>query len=200
MRNLMILCHFTLTASLFVSALMLPFQTFADSSVKYLDYSVVRPLEITTKISNGLRFDLITSQTTPFKDLPQNRYYQAGWYGDELLVVRMVKTGELLHAQPLKSSSIMFMEGSNSKKLSDDYVVLREHSGGASCCLIIHAFQTAPNFKKVLEHNNKYFDMTEVIHGGHMLELHKEPFFSGGSSAPPEYNAAIFNLKENGWE
>ena len=196
----MILCHLPLTASLFAAALMLPFQTFAESSAKYLDYSVVRPLVVTTRISNGLRFDVITVQSFPFKDLPKNRYYEAGWYDDELLVVRALKTGELLHAQLLKSSSVMFLVGSESRKLSDDYVVLREHSGGASCCLIIHAFQTKPKFEKVLEHNNEYFDMTEVIHGEHTLELHKEPFFSGGSSAHPKYNASIFNLRENDWE
>ena len=94
----------------------------------------------------------------------------------------------------------MFLEGFNPKKLSDDYVVLREHSGGDSCCLIIHAFQTKPKFKKILEHNNKNFDMTEVIQGEHTIELHKEPFFSVGSSAELKYNASIYNLKENDWE
>ena len=196
----MILHHITLTVILFSALWMLPSMVFAGPLAEYLDYSVVRPLSVTTKISNGLRFDVITPQSLPFKDVPQNRYYEAGWYRDELLVVRVVKTGELLHAQALKSNSIMFLEGSNSKKLSDDYVVLREHSGGASCCLIIHAFQTKPKFKKVLEHDNKYFDMTEVINGTHTLQLHKEPFFSSGSSAHPEYNAGIFNLKENHWE
>ena len=186
--------------SLSALSLILPFHVFAGPSAEYLDYSVVRPLVVTTKISNGLRFDVITPQSLPFKESPQKRYYEAGWYGDELLIVKEVKTGELLHAQPLKSSSIMFLEGSHSKKLSGDYVVLREHSGGASCCLIIHAFQTRPKFKKILEHNNEYFDMNEVIHGEHTLELHKEPFFSVGSSAQPEYSAGIFNLKENDWE
>ena len=178
MRVLMILRQLPLTHSLFAVSLLLPFQVFAEPSAKYIDYSVVRPLVVTTKISNSLRFDVITSQSFPFTDLPQKRYYEAGWYSDELLIVRVIKTGELLHAQPLKSSSIMFLEGSNTKKLSDDYVVLREHSGGASCCLIIHAFQTKPEFKKILEHNNEYFDMGEVIHGEHTLELHKEPFFT----------------------
>ena len=200
MRNLMIKCHLTVTASLLAVELVLPSRIFAEQATKYLDYSVVRPLVVTTRISNGLRFDVITPQSFPFEDLPKDRYYEASWYDDELLVVRAVKTGELIHAQPLKSSSVMFLEGSDSRKLSDDYVVLREHSGGASCCLIIHAFQTKPKFEKVLEHNNEYFDMTEVVHGEHTLELHKEPFFSGGSSAYPEYNASIFNLKENDWE
>ena len=186
--------------SLSALSLILPFHVFAGPSAEYLDYSVVRPLVVTTKISNGLRFDVITPQSFPFKDLPQNRYYEAGWYADELLVIRVINTGELVHVQTLKSSSIKFLRGSGSKKLSDDYVVLREHSGGVSCCLIIHAFQTKPKFKKVLEHNNEYFDMTEVIHGEHTLELHKEPFFSGGSSAHPDYNASIFDLKENDWE
>jgi len=172
--------------SLSALSLILPFHVFAGPSAEYLDYSVVRPLVVTTKISNGLRFDVITPQSLPFKESPQKRYYEAGWYGDELLIVKEVKTGELLHAQPLKSSSIMFLEGSHSKKLSGDYVVLREHSGGASCCLIIHAFRTKPKFKKILEHNNEYFDMSEVIHGEHTLELHKEPFFSIGSSAHPK--------------
>ena len=186
--------------SLFVLSLSQPSHVFSEPSAEYLDYNVVRTLLVTTKISNGLRFDVITPQTLPFEDLPQNRSYEAAWYSDELLVVRTVKTGKLLHAQTLKSSSIMFLEGFNSKKLSDDYVVLREHSGGASCCLIIHAFQTKPKFKKILEHNNKNFDMTEVIQGEHTIELHKEPFFSVGSSAELKYNASIYNLKENDWE
>ena len=90
--------------------------------------------------------------------------------------------------------------GAKSKKLSNDYVVIREHTGGASCCFIVHAFQTKPTFKKLLEHNNDFFDMTEVIHGEHTLELHKEPLFSVGSSAHPKYNPGIFNLKNNDWE
>ena len=57
-----------------------------------------------------------------------------------------------------------------------------------------------PKFKKILEHNNKNFDMTEVIQGEHTIELHKEPFFSVGSSAELKYNASIYNLKENDWE
>ncbi len=196
----MLQCRLILITSLFAVSLMLRCQAFAGPLAEHLDFSIVRPLVVTTKISNGLRFDVITSQSFPFKDLPKNRYYEAGWYGDELLVVRLVNSGELLHTQPLKSSSIVFLEGSNSKKLSDDYVVIREHSGDISCCLIIHVFQTKPKFRKLLEHNNEHFDMTEVIHGEHTLELHKKSIFSGGSLAHSGYNANIFNLKENDWE
>ena len=176
-------------------SLVLPIQVFAGPSTEDLDYSIIRPLVVTTKISNGLRFDVITPKSFALRDRQE-----AGWYSDELLIVRVVKTGELLHAQPLKSSGIEFLKGAKSKKLSNDYVVIREHTGGASCCFIIHAFQTKPNFRKLLEYNNEYFDMTEVIHGEHTLELHKEPFFSMGASAFPNYNPNIFNLKENDWE
>ena len=175
--------------------LALPIQVFAGPSAEDLDYGVIRPLVVTTKITNGLRFDVITPKSFALKDRQE-----AGWYSDELLIVRVVKTGELLHAQPLKSSSIKFLEGSKSKKISNDYVVIREHTGGASCCFIIHAFQTKPKFKKLLEHNNDFFDVTEVIHGEHTLELHKEPLFSVGSSAHPKYSPGIFNLKKNDWE
>ena len=127
-----------------------PSHVFSEPSAEYLDYNVVRTLLVTTKISNGLRFDVITPQTLPFEDLPQKRNYEAAWYSDELLIVRVVKTGELLHAQPLKSSAIKFLKGTKSNKLSNDYVVIREHTGGASCCFIVHAFQTKPKFKKLL--------------------------------------------------
>ena len=176
-------------------SLVLPIQVFAGPSAEDLDYSVIRPLVVTTKISNGLRFDVITPKSFALEDRQE-----AGWYSDELLVVRVIKTGELLHAQPLKSSGIEFLKGAKSKKLSNDYVVIREHTGGASCCFIVHAFQTKPAFKKLLEHNNDFFDMTEVIHGEHTLELHKKPLFSVGSSTHPKYNPGIFNLKKNGWE
>ncbi len=176
-------------------SLVLPMHVFAGPSAEDLDYGVIRPLVVTTKISNGLRFDVITPKSFALEDRQE-----AGWYSDELLVVRVIKTGELLHAQPLKSSGIEFLKGAKSKKLSNDYVVIREHTGGASCCFIVHAFQTKPKFKKLLEHNNDFFDVTEVIHGEHTLELHKEPLFSVGSSAHPKYNPGIFNLKKNDWD
>ena len=176
-------------------SLVLPIQVFAGPSAEDLDYSVIRPLVVTTKISNGLRFDVITPKSFSLEDRQE-----AGWYSDELLIVRVIKTGELLHAQPLKSSGIKFLKGTKSNKLSNDYVVIREHTGGASCCFIIHVFQTKPKFKKLLEHNNEYFDMTEVIHGEHTLELRKKPLFSVGSSAHPKYNPGIFNLKKKDWE
>tara|TARA_A100001011_G_scaffold22931_1_gene22931 strand:+ start:316 stop:891 length:576 start_codon:yes stop_codon:yes gene_type:complete len=185
----------TLSISILAASLMLAAPAKAGPSAEDLDYRVIRPLVVTTKISNGLRFDVITPKSFALEDRQE-----AGWYSDELLIVRVVKTGELLHAQPLKSSGIEFLKGAKSKKLSNDYVVIREHTGGASCCFIIHAFQTTPKFKKLLEHNNDFFDMTEVIHGEHTLELHKEPLFSVGSSAHPQYNPGIFKLKKNGWE
>ena len=178
-------------------SLVLPMQVFAGPSAEDLDYGVIRPLVVTTRISNGLRFDVITPKSFALEDRQE-----AGWYSDELLIVRVVKTGELLHAQPLKSSGIEFLKGAKSKKLSNDYVVIREHTGGASCCFIVHAFQTKPKFKKILTHNNDFFDMTEVIQGEHILELHKEPFFLIGpfSHAGLKYNATIYNLKKNDWE
>ena len=114
----------------------------------------------------------------------------------------VVKTDEFLNAQPLRSSSVRFLNKSKSNKLSDDFVVMREHTGGTSCCFIIHAFQTTPKFKKILTHNNDFFDMTEVIQGEHILELHKEPFFLIGpfSHAGLKYNPSIYNLKKNDWE
>ena len=185
---------FTLLIILFLST-SIQANSFAGPSAEDLDYGVIRPLIVTTRLSNGLRFDVITPKSFTLKDRQEAR-----WYSDNLLIVRVIKTGELLHAQPLKSNSIKFLEGSAPQNLSSDYVVIREHTGGASCCFIIHAFQTKDKFKKLLEHNNDFFDMTEVIHGEHTLELHKEPFFSVGSSAQPEYSAGIFNLKENDWE
>jgi hypothetical protein len=56
--------------------------------------------------------------------------------------------------------------------LSKDLVLLREWSGGASCCWIIHAFQTKPGFKRLLTHNNDHFKPEEFIVGKDTLELY----------------------------
>ena len=152
---------------------------------------------VKTKIINGLRFDLFGRKAGILMDSQK-----CNWDDGNFLKVTVVKTDELLHAQPLRSSSVRFLNKSKSNKLSDDFVVMREHTGGASCCFIIHAFQTKPKFKKILTHNNDFFDMTEVIQGEHILELHKEPFFLIGpfSHAGLKYNATIYNLKKNDWE
>jgi hypothetical protein len=115
----------------------------------------------------------------------------------QLLKVSDLKTGKVIHAAALKSDGVKFIENT---MLSEDYIVIREWTGGASCCFIVHAFQTKPTFKKLLEHNNEYFDSSELIVGKTKLGLHKEPFISIGGGAHPKYNPAIFDLKTGDWE
>lgn len=91
-----------------------------------------------------------------------------------------------------------------SELISEKFVVVREWSGGASCCLIIHVFQTKPELRKILEHNNDFFDATELVHAQDKLELHKTTWWttmmSGPSHADLRYNPHIFDLRTGEWE
>jgi len=167
----------------------------AGPSSEDMDYSVTRPLKVVTKVSNGIRFDVITPLAHTNVEGGQDSF----WYTDELIVIRDLKTGKVLHAEHPASGNVTFVK---SKKLSSDYVVIREWSGGASCCLIIHAYQTRPEFKKVLEHNNDFFDRTELVVGETTLELHKEPAINFGPSSHSQlkYNPAKFDLKTGKWD
>lgn len=90
--------------------------------------------------------------------------------------------------------------------LSKDYKIFREWSGGNSCCLIFHVFQTKPVFKKILQHSNDFFDATEIVVGPHLLEFHrydlkKQPNHLKGLFAHfgLKYNPSIFDLKKRCW-
>jgi len=49
----------------------------------------------------------------------------------------------------LKSEKVEFV---GTGRLSENFVVIKEWSGGGSCCYLITAFQTLPTFKILLEH------------------------------------------------
>lgn len=87
--------------------------------------------------------------------------------------------------------------------LSKDYLIFKEWTGGGSCCLVFHVFQTKPTFKKLLEHNNDFFDATEIVIGPHQLELHRYKEHLQPSSIQPHvnlrYNPSIYDLKQNRW-
>jgi hypothetical protein len=56
--------------------------------------------------------------------------------------------------------------------LSKDFFVLRQWSGGASCCWVVQAFRTKPSFKLVLNHENDHFKPDKFVVGKDTLELY----------------------------
>ena len=168
----------------------------AGPSAEDIDYSVARPLRVMTKVSNNIRFDIITPEAPHLNvDGGEN----ASWYSDELLIVRQLDNGKILYSRELKSEKVEFI---GTGRLSDDFVVIKEWSGGGSCCYLITAFQTLPTFKILLEHNNDFFDRTEIIAGREKLELHRltehATYPSSHSELP--YTPSIFDLRRGKWE
>ena len=164
----------------------------AGPSPEDMDYSISRTERMDTEVRNGYRFDFIRPIKPNF-DIPGGQ--NASWYGDELIVVRKIGSGEVVYARSLKSDNVEIL----SDGLSDDYLVMREYSGG-SCCFWISAFRTKPSFELILMHNNDYFDMSNVINGEHTIELHRDPFIQIGGGAHPEYNPKLFDLKTGRWK
>jgi hypothetical protein len=150
-----------------------------------------------TKASNNIRFDIIAPET-PHMDVAGGE--NASWYSDELLIVRKIDNGKILYSRELKSENVEFL---GTGRLSDDFVVIKEWSGGISCCLLISAFQTLPRFKILLEqHNNDFFDGTEIIAGPAKLELHRmdEDAPYPASHSELQYSPAFFDLRRGNWE
>ena len=168
-----------------------------------MEYEFQRPLKVVSKMSNEFRFDIVTpkaSETILGKDSFASN---SSWYGDEYLIVwpPFNEAGdwpsEPVYIKRLRTSSTEFVKNG---PLSEDYVVIRESSGGASCCFIIHAFQTKPEFKKLIEHNNDFFDRSTIPAVEHEIELHKNPLSYPSSHALLKYNPRLFNLKTLEWK
>jgi hypothetical protein len=87
--------------------------------------------------------------------------------------------------------------------ISDDYVLLREWSGGASCCWIIHAFQTKPGFKRLLNHGNDHFKPEKFVVGKDTLELYDpdSEVYSGNSRSHANlvYEPIHYDLRNERW-
>jgi hypothetical protein len=181
-------------AAVAIALIVFATPTWAGPSPEDMNYSIDRPLKIITKVSNGTRFDLILP-TEPFL----KNHNMASWYQDQLLVIRDVKSGQVQHTQTLKSDNVTFV---SDKQLSSDFVVISEWSGGASCCLIVHVYQTKPSFEKLLEHNNDFFDSTDLVAGPNKLELYKKPwrFKYPASHAQLKYTPRIFDLRLGLWQ
>ena len=87
--------------------------------------------------------------------------------------------------------------------LSDEFVVLREWNGGASCCWFVQAFRTKPAFKRLLNHENDHFKPEELVVGKDTLELYDpdSEVYSGTrkSHANLVYEPIHFNLRNEKW-
>jgi hypothetical protein len=168
----------------------------AGPSPEDIDYSPIRPLRVMTKVSNNIRFDIIIPEA-PYELVAGG--VEASYYSDEILIVRQIDSGKILYSRQLKSASVKFI---GADKLAENYVVMREWSGGASCCLLITAFQTSPEFKIILEHNNDFFDMTEIVAGPEKLELFRSdentPYPASHSAL--RYVPSYFDLSQGKWE
>jgi len=191
--------------ALVVLNLLLPSQSWAGPSLKDLEmeYEFQRPLKVDSKMSNEFRFDIVTPKDV--ESILGNDIFasNSSGYGDQYLIVwPPINEAEDWPSEPvyikrLKSWSAEFLENG---PLSEDYIIIREWSGGTSCCFIIHAFQTKPEFKKLIEHNNDFFDRSTIPAGEHEIELHENPLSYPSSHALLKYNPRLFNLKTMEWK
>jgi len=195
----------TVLGTLALLNLLFPNHSWAGPSLKDItfEYEFQRPLKVVSKMSNGFRFDIVTP-----KD-PQRRLGKdydnsnSSRYGDEYLIVWPPLNeaedwpSEPVYIKRLRSEGVKFISNG---PLSDDYVVIREWDGGGSCCFIIQAFQTKPKFKKLIEHNNDFFDGTTIPVGKYEIELHKDPPPNPSSHAALKYTPRLFNLKKGEWK
>ena len=65
----------------------------AGPSAEDMDYNVVRPLKMVTKVSNNIRFDIITPKDAIARVAGGE---EASWYSDELVIVRQLDNGKIL--------------------------------------------------------------------------------------------------------
>ena len=191
--------------ALFLLSYLVPFQSWAGPSYQdaNMEFDFPRPLKVISKASNGFRFEIVTPRE-PEKILGTDSFgSNSSWYGDEYLIVWPPIGGaedwpsEPVYIKRLHSSDTSFIENG---PLSIDYVVIREWSGGVSCCSIVQVFQTKPEFKKLIEHNNDFFDVPTIPIGEHKIELHENPPSYPSSHALLKYNPRVFNLRKQEWE
>ena len=106
----------------------------------------------------------------------------------------------LLETVKFGSTYYKFLDDDN---LSEDIVVLKSHVGGASCCYIIHAFQTKPELRRLLEHDNDFFSSDIRLVSKDLIELYdgRSPEYSHPSKARASlvYNPIYFDLRNDRW-
>jgi len=106
----------------------------------------------------------------------------------------------LLETSKFGSTHYEFLEGDN---LSNDIVVIISHEGGASCCYVIHAFQTKPELRRLLEHNNDFFSSDIRLVSKDLIELYdgRSPEYSHPSNARSSlvYKPVYFDLRHDRW-
>ena len=183
-------------ASISTALILICSSAIAGPSAEDMDYSVSRPLSVETTVRGGYRFDIIRP-AKPHFNVPDGE--NSSWYSDELLVVRDIASTDVVFSRSLKSENVEFLKDG----LSDDYLVLKEWSGGASCCLLITGFRVKPDFKLLLDrHNNDFFDRTQVISSVTELELHRdrEGDLYPSSHSKLKYRPSVFDLKTASWK
>jgi hypothetical protein len=166
-------------------------QSHAGPSPEEMDYSVERPLKVQTVVRGDFRFDVITPKS-PQMDVPGGQV--SSWYLDELFVVRKLVDGEVVHSLSLRSENVKFV----TEGLNDHFIILKEWSGGISCCDWIHVFRADSSFEVILSHNNFGFDANKIIHDENTLLLHREPLISIGKPNSI-FNPKKFDLRSREW-
>lgn len=169
-----------------------PIRIAAGPSYEDMEYNISRPLTVKTTVKGDYRFDIILPAKPNF-DVPDGQ--NSSWYGDEMLVVRKVDTSEIIYSRSLMSENVRIVTDG----LAEEFIIMREWSGGMSCCLWITSFRTAPKFEVILRHNNDHFDSTQIVAGPGLLELHRNPTMQMGGSAHPEYRPRLFDLGLGSW-
>jgi TPR repeat protein len=145
--------------------------------------------EVLVHYSNGYRF-VFTKRYYIDSDLPADTILEIFKEGDDLPVERKI----------INSWKVDVIED---KDLSRDFVVLREWNGGASCCWVIHAFQTKPSLKRLLKHENDHFKPEEFVVGKDTLELYDpdSEVYSGNSRSHANlvYEPIHYDLRNERW-
>jgi len=156
------------------------------------DYSRPRYLEIRTKISNGIRFDLITRsrEIDQLSDHPSS-------YQDDMLVIREDGFGKFLHAAPIGfTTGPVHAEFIAGPDLSEQFVIIREWTGGASCCYVHYVYTTEPELRRILRRETDFHASENPIVGKDKFEIHsnKNPTFTSKSHAGYQYNPEVIDL------
>jgi uncharacterized protein YecT (DUF1311 family) len=149
----------------------------------------LEPLKVDFRVVNGIGF-LITQKQEVGQD---------EWDAKVTLEIFSSESSHPLETVELGSRHYDYFGEDN---LSDDIVVINEWGGGASCCYIVHAFQTKPKFKRLLRHNNDFFDPDASMVGKDTIELydHSDTYSSPSKShVTLIYTPTQFDLRNDRW-
>jgi hypothetical protein len=145
--------------------------------------------EVSVHLSNGYKF-VFTKRYYIDSDLPADTILEV-FKGDEERPVERVVIDS------------WYVDVVEDDLLSEEFVVLREWNGGASCCWFVQAFRTKPAFKRLLNHENDHFKPEELVVGKDTLELYDpdSEVYSGTrkSHANLVYEPIHFNLRNEKW-